>query len=168
MSRADWPSCCRWCGSSSGDIAAGNLDAARADWVPAHQQYERLGGAYDAFGDLGDAIDELPSDLPQGIADPDFAGFHRLEYGLWHGQSAAELAKPAADALVDAVDQLNTEFPTEQIDPLDVGLRTHEILEDAVRFELSGQATRARGRRWPRSTRTWTARARCWTSCGRC
>lgn len=127
-----------------GDIAAGNLDAARADWVPAHQQYERLGGAYDAFGDVGDAIDGLPLDLPGGVGDSGFAGFHRLEYGLWHGQSAAQLTGPAKD-LVSSVDQLATEFPTAQIDPLALGLRTHEILEDAVRFELSGQSDQGSG-----------------------
>ncbi len=126
------------------DIAAGDLDAARTDWVPAHQQYERLGGAYDAFGDLGDAIDGLPNDLPGGVGDSGFGGFHRLEYGLWHGQSAAQLAGPAGD-LATSVDKLATEFPGDQIDPLQLGLRTHEILEDAVRFELSGQSDQGSG-----------------------
>ncbi|WP_370352554.1 EfeM/EfeO family lipoprotein [Catenulispora sp. EB89] len=126
------------------DVAAGNLDAARADWVPAHQQYERLGGAYDAFGDVGDAIDGLPNDLPGGVGDSGFGGFHRLEYGLWHGQTAAQLTGPAGD-LVASVDKLSTEFPGAQIDPLQLGLRTHEILEDAVRFELSGQSDQGSG-----------------------
>ncbi len=126
------------------DIAAGNLDAARADWVPAHQQYERLGGAYDAFGDVGDAIDGLPNDLPGGVGDSGFGGFHRLEYGLWHGQTAAQLTGPAGD-LVASVDKLAAEFPGAQIDPLQLGLRTHEILEDAVRFELSGQSDQGSG-----------------------
>jgi iron uptake system EfeUOB component EfeO/EfeM len=126
------------------DLAAGDLDAARADWTPAHQQYERLGGAYDAFGDLGEAIDGLPSGLPAGVADPGFAGFHRIEYGLWHGQSAAQLSAPAAD-LATAVGKLATAFPGDQIDPLSLGLRTHEILEDAVRFELSDQSNQGSG-----------------------
>jgi iron uptake system component EfeO len=126
------------------DITAGNLDAARADWVPAHQQYERLGGAYDAFGDVGDAIDGLPSGLPGGVNDSGFGGFHRLEYGLWHGRSAAQLTGPAGD-LVGSVDKLATDFSTAQIDPLALGLRTHEILEDAVRFELSGQSDQGSG-----------------------
>jgi iron uptake system component EfeO len=128
----------------SADIAGGNLTAARTDWLTAHMQYNRLGGAYDAFGDLGDSIDGLPGDLPEGIDDPSFAGFHRIEYGLWNGQSAAELTGPAA-GLVDNVGSLISAFPAEQVDPLDVGLRTHEILEDAVRFELSGQSDEGSG-----------------------
>lgn len=126
------------------DIAAGNLDAARADWVPAHQQYERLGGAYDAFGDLGDAVDGLPNGLPGGVGDSGFGGFHRLEYGLWHGQSAAQLSGPAGD-LAASVDKLAAKFAGDQIDPLQLGLRTHEILEDTVRFELSGQSDQGSG-----------------------
>ena len=128
----------------SADIAAGNLAAARTDWLTAHMEYNRLGGAYDAFGDLGDSIDGLPDDLPGGVADPSFTGFHRIEYGLWNGQSAAELRGPAS-ALVGFVTSLRAEFPTEQVDPLDVGLRTHEILEDAVRFELSGESDQGSG-----------------------
>jgi iron uptake system EfeUOB component EfeO/EfeM len=132
----------------SADIAAGNLAAARNDWLTAHMQYNRLGGAYDAFGDLGDSIDglpdDLPDDLPGGAGDPSFAGFHRIEYGLWGGQSAAELAGPAT-GLVGNVRALISAFPAEQVDPLDVGLRTHEILEDAVRFELSGQSDQGSG-----------------------
>lgn len=128
----------------SADIAAGNLAAARTDWLTAHMQYNRLGGAYDAFGDLGDSIDGLPGDLPEGINDPSFAGFHRIEYGLWNGQSAAQLTGPAA-GLVTNVNSLIAAFPAEQVDPLDVGLRTHEILEDAVRFELSGQSDEGSG-----------------------
>lgn len=128
----------------SADIASGNLTAARTDWLTAHMQYNRLGGAYDAFGDLGDNIDGLSSDLPGGVSDPGFTGFHRIEYGLWNGQSSAELAGPA-QALVGYVTSLLTTFPTDQVDPLDVGLRTHEILEDAVRFELSGQSDEGSG-----------------------
>ena len=128
----------------SADIAAGDLTAARADWLTAHMQYNRLGGAYDAFGDLGDSIDGLPSDLPGGVGDPGFAGFHRIEYGLWNGQGAAQLTGPAND-LVGNVGSLISAFPAEEVDPLDVGLRTHEILEDAVRFELSGQSDEGSG-----------------------
>ena len=76
--------------------------------------------------------------------DSGFGGFHRLEYGLWHGQSAAQLTGPAG-ALAGSVDKLATDFPTAQIDPLALGLRTHEILEDSVRFELSGQSDQGSG-----------------------
>jgi iron uptake system component EfeO len=120
------------------DVAHGDLAAARTDWLPAHLEYERLGAAYDAFGDLDGDINGLPDGLPRGVHDPGWAGFHRVEYGLWHGQSAASLKAPA-DALAGSVRALGTEFATAQIDPLDVSIRAHEITENALQFELTGQ-----------------------------
>ena len=47
------------------------------------------------FGAYDDEIDGLPFGLAGGVNDPGFTGFYRLEYGLWHGQSAAELTEAA-------------------------------------------------------------------------
>lgn len=126
------------------DLAAGDLAAARGSWLTAHMQYETLGGAYDAFGDLGDAIDGLDDGLRGGVTDPEFTGFHRIEYGLWHGQSATTLL-PLADKLVTDVDSLAATWSQQEIDPNDLGLRAHEILEDAIRFELSGNSDMGSG-----------------------
>ncbi|MDL9978108.1 EfeM/EfeO family lipoprotein [Microbacterium sp. ASV49] len=120
------------------DIARGDLAAARTDWLPAHLQYETLGAAYGAFGDLDGAINGLPSGLPQGVSDPGWTGFHRLEYGLWRGQDAATL-RPVADALAASVARLQQTFEHDQIDPLTFALRAHEITENALQFELTGR-----------------------------
>ncbi|NUR98513.1 MAG: EfeM/EfeO family lipoprotein, partial [Kribbellaceae bacterium] len=94
------------------DVAAGNLRAARTDWLTAHLAYNSLGAAYDAFGDFADKIDG-----------PD-AGFHPLEKGLWHNASAASL-KPIASRLAADVHALQKDLPNEQVDPNDLGLRAH-------------------------------------------
>lgn len=120
------------------DIGRGDLAKARQDWLPAHLLYERLGAAYGAFGDADTAINGLPNGLPGGVDDRDFTGFHRIEYGLWHGQRAAALT-PSADALAQAVAGLRKTFPHTQIDPLEVAIRAHEITENALQFELTGQ-----------------------------
>ncbi len=119
-------------------ISAGNLAAARTAWLPAHLEYERLGAAYDAFGDLDTDINGLPNGLPGGESDADWLGFHRIEYGLWNGQSALSL-RPSAQALTRAVGQLGTQFAKAQIDPLEVSIRAHEIMENALQFELTAQ-----------------------------
>jgi iron uptake system component EfeO len=119
-------------------VQSGNLAAARSAWLPAHLTYERLGAAYGTFGDFDDEIDGRPDGLVGGVSSPDFTGFYRLEYGLWHGQPAAELRAPASKLLHD-VEALQAAFPAMEIDLLDVGLRTHEILENALQFQLSGQ-----------------------------
>ncbi len=115
----------------------GNLAAARSAWRPAHLTYERLGAAYDSFGDFDGEIDGRADGLAGGVNSPDWTGFYRLEYGLWHGQSAATLAKPSARLLHD-VKALRAAWPSDQVILLDMGLRTHEILENALQFQISG------------------------------
>jgi iron uptake system component EfeO len=120
------------------DIDHGDLTAAKADWLPAHLVYERMGAAYDTFGDADGEINGTTAGLPKGLKDSGFTGFHRIEYGLWHHQSASEL-RPYADELVKDIDGLKKSWPTQQMDPLLMGLRAHEILENAVQFELTGR-----------------------------
>jgi iron uptake system component EfeO len=123
------------------DIDAGDLSAARTTWLTAHLSYERLGSAYGMFGDFDDEIDGTPEGLPHGVSDPSFTGFYRIEYGLWHGQSAAELTGPAHQLNKD-VRALQTAYPGMVLYPQaalsDLALRTHEILEHTIRFQLSG------------------------------
>uniref|UniRef100_A0AAU2VE76 FTR1 family protein n=1 Tax=Streptomyces sp. NBC_00003 TaxID=2903608 RepID=A0AAU2VE76_9ACTN len=128
----------------SDDIAGGNLDAARTDWLTAHRTYSSLGAAYGTFQDFDKKINGRTAGLPDGVTDKDFAGFHRVEYGLWHGQSAGDLAAPAA-RLAEDVTGLQKAFPTQDFDPADLPLRTHEILENTLQFELTGDADQGSG-----------------------
>ena len=119
------------------DLKAGNLAKAETDWLPAHLAYERLGAAYGTFADYDAAINGSASGQPQGTATKSWTGFFRIEYGLWHGQSAAALA-PLGDKLVSDVQGLIKAFPGQTTDPNDLPLRTHEILENALQFQLTG------------------------------
>jgi iron uptake system component EfeO len=118
-------------------VKAGDLRGARGAWLPAHLTYERLGAAYGTFGAYDTRIDGRPDGLPGGVHDPSFTGFYRLEYGLWHHQSAAQLAGPA-ELLGHDVRALRRAFPSMEIPYADLGLRTHEILENALQFQLTG------------------------------
>jgi iron uptake system EfeUOB component EfeO/EfeM len=123
------------------DIEAGNLTAARNAWLTAHLSYERLGSAYGMFGDYDDEIDGTPDGLPGGVNNASFGGFYRIEYGLWHSQPAAQLSGPTKQ-LVHDIDALRTAYPGMVLYPQaalsDLALRTHEILEHTIRFQLSG------------------------------
>jgi len=116
-------------------VRGGNLTAARRDWLTAHLQYETLGDAYDAFGNFDTEIDGRAD--ATGVTSPQWTGFFRLEYGLWHGQSLTSLV-PVADTLNRDVDQLVTWWQTQQVPLADLGRRAHEVIENALEFQLTG------------------------------
>jgi iron uptake system component EfeO len=117
-------------------VRGGNLTAARRDWLTAHLQYETLGDAYGAFGNFDTEIDGRADAL--GVSSPQWTGFYRLEYGLWHGQSLTSLA-PVADTLNKNVDQLVTWWPTQEVTLSDLGRRAHEVIENALEFQLTSR-----------------------------
>jgi iron uptake system component EfeO len=119
------------------DVDGGNLAQAKVDWLNGHLVYETLGAAYGAFGDLDTDINGTPASGQTALSDPDLAGFHKVEALLWSGAPASAI-QPVSDALLASVQKLQSTFPQAVIDPLDVGLRSHEILENALQFELTG------------------------------
>ncbi|WP_052434594.1 EfeM/EfeO family lipoprotein [Streptacidiphilus melanogenes] len=126
------------------DVARGNLGAARTDWLPAHLAYERLGAAYNSFGDFDGDIDGRPDGLPGGADDPGWTGFLAIEHALWHG-APADKVRPLTRKLVTDVNGLIADFPSEDIDSEDLPLRAHEILENALQFQLTGQEDQGSG-----------------------
>ncbi|MET9524653.1 iron uptake transporter permease EfeU [Streptomyces coeruleorubidus] len=126
------------------DISAGRQDSARADWLTAHHTYASLGAAYGTFEDFDQKINGRPDGLPGGVHDKDFTGFQRIEYGLWHGQPAGEL-KGLARQLTDDTAGLRKAFPRQDFDASDLPLRAHEILENTLQFELTGDTDQGSG-----------------------
>jgi iron uptake system component EfeO len=135
--RAGLDTLARRVGVLSQRIRAGHLRAARAAWLPAHLTYERLGGAYGTFGNYDTEIDGRPDGLSRGLSDAAFTGFYRIEYGLWHGQRARQLGGVAV-RLDSNVRALRRSWPGMEIKLPDLGLRSHEILENALQFQLTG------------------------------
>lgn len=125
-------------------VTTGDLAGARAAWLPAHLAYASLGAAYGTFADFDGKINGRPDGLPGKATDPDFTGFLRVEYGLWHGEPAASLA-PVTDQLASDVAGLRDAFPGQETDPADLPLRAHEILENTLQFELTGDTDQGSG-----------------------
>jgi high-affinity iron transporter len=121
------------------DLRHNNIPQAKKDWLTAQLDWERVGASYDSFGDLGLAVDGTPDGLPNGVNDTGFTGLHRLEYGLYNGQSAKELL-PVTQTLAKNVATVRKNLTTddEAGDPTQLPLRVHEIIEDALRDHLSG------------------------------
>jgi high-affinity iron transporter len=121
------------------DLGKKDIAQAKTDWLAAQLDWERVGASYDSFGDLGLAVDGLPTGFVKGVNDPGFTGLHRLEYGLWHGQSAAELLS-VTNVLAKNVATIQKNLTSDDLagDPTQLPLRVHEIIEDALRDHLSG------------------------------
>lgn len=120
------------------DARRGDLAQARRDWLTAHMTYGSMGAAYDAFGDYNDAIDGTWSSTTTALNDKHLEGFHKIEALLWSGASARKVAA-YTHKLIGSVNALHGFFATPHMSTLDIGLRTHEILEDAIGFELTGK-----------------------------
>lgn len=138
----------RLLGSQVLDIKAstgnGDQETARSQWLAAQMTWQEVGAAYGSFGDLGSAINSLPSGLPQGTSDPGFTGLRRVEFGLYHGQGPVELV-PVLRDLQTNIDTLETKLPELTVAPSDMPLRCHEILEDSLRDNLSGNTDQGSG-----------------------
>jgi len=168
--RRTWPGCsttssATWPALRTA-LASGDRAKARTVWLTAQLTWDRVGSAYGSFNDYTDAIAGLPQGLPAGVRDPDFTGLRRIEYGLWHDEAVTGLGT-YADDLAGTVAELRDDLPGSTPDAIDLPLRVHEILEDALRFpadraDRHGRAHRADRRRPP----TRTPPARCSTCSG--
>ncbi|WP_345639219.1 iron uptake transporter permease EfeU [Rugosimonospora acidiphila] len=131
-------------------VASDDWAKAKIGWLAAQMDWERVGASYNSFGDAGQAVDGLADGLPAGVNDPGFIGLHRVEYGLYHAQSAASLL-PAVDRLANDVATVRAKLSStdEAGDPTNLPLRVHEILEDALRDHLSGIDDQGSGMAYP-------------------
>lgn len=119
-------------------VAANQLAASQRRWLAAQSTWQQVGAAYGSFGAAGTAISGLANGLPLYVADPAFTGLHRIEYGLYHGESMQTLL-PVVDRLASDVKDLIANLDQTAVTPTDMPIRCHEILEDALRDHLSGQ-----------------------------
>lgn len=128
-----------------GHLAAGDTKGAETAWVTAHLVWLRIGqddSAYGVFGDLGQRIDGTAAGHARGVNDPAFTGFHRVERDLWQRHDLEAATKDATN-LERAVQRLShvslkSAIPANLDGASGLILRSHEIIEDAVRDTLSG------------------------------
>jgi iron uptake system component EfeO len=121
----------------SAAIQRGDRAQAQSAWRAANRTWNTMGGAYEAFGDLGDSIAGNAHPFPKGVHDNQWTGLLRIEYGLWHGQPTTSLTK-LSGRLKQDLGALGKQLRTTQFQPLDVVLRTHEITEDTLQQTLTG------------------------------
>jgi iron uptake system EfeUOB component EfeO/EfeM len=118
-------------------LAAGSRSAAKIAWGVTWSDYLHLGAVYGLFGEQNQAIDGIAGVLPGGTSDPHFVGLHRIEMGLWTGESLGSLI--GYDRLLEGdLDRLHGVVAHVKFTTLEYATRSHEIIEDAQRDLLSG------------------------------
>ncbi len=82
-------------------IKSGDVDKAKAAYQDARQPYQQIAAMADQFADLHNAIDPVADYLEKREQDPGFTGFHRIEQGLYAGNSTEGLTLASAKLLAD-------------------------------------------------------------------
>jgi iron uptake system component EfeO len=122
-------------------IKAGDLEKAKKLYGPSRVSYERIEPLAELFSDLDGAIDSRADDHEQAEKDPGFTGFHRLEYGLFIGNSTEGLT-PIADKLVADVTELQSRIKDLTTPPDKVVGGAAALIEEVAASKISGEEDR--------------------------
>ncbi|WP_263265073.1 iron uptake system protein EfeO [Pseudomonas sp. RIT-PI-S] len=130
-------------GELTAALSAGDLPRARELYAPARAAYQRIAGAAQRLAELNNAIDARADYYEQREQDPAFAGFHRLEYGLF-GQNAgaAQALAPVAQKLLADVNQLRAQLLAQPIPPDQLVAMVSRNLRTLAEHRFNGEEER--------------------------
>ena len=114
-----------------------NIEKAKALYPTTRISYERIEPIAELFSDLDSAIDSRADDHEGAEKDPDFGGFHRIEYGLWVEKSTSKLG-PVADKLLDDVLELQKRLTALTFPPEKVVGGAAVLMEEVAATKISG------------------------------
>ncbi|MCI8212491.1 multidrug DMT transporter permease [Pseudomonas sp. S25] len=97
-------------------IAAGDLSAAQAGYLPARAAYQRIAPAAQRLAELDNAINARADYYEKREQDSGFSGFHRIEYGLFDKHSVDGLL-PVAQRLQADVTTLKQQLLAQSMAP---------------------------------------------------
>jgi iron uptake system component EfeO len=122
-------------------VKAGDVAKAKALFAPTRMSYEAIEPIAELFSDLDTAIDSRADDYEKGEANPDFPGFHRIEYGLWEKKSTEGLG-PVADKLLADVKELQSRIAALTFPPDKVVGGAAVLMEEVAATKISGEEDR--------------------------
>lgn len=97
-------------------VRDGDLVQARKAYLVAHQNYKRLEPAAALFADLDTRLEAHAQYFEKREQDPQFMGFHRIEYGL-QKESGDTALSAVAEQLHTDIDTLNTRLQSQSLQP---------------------------------------------------
>lgn len=122
-------------------VKAGDVERAKALFAPTRINYEEIEPIAELFSDLDVAIDSRADDYEKAEQDPEFPGFHRIEYGLWEKNSTEGL-DPVADKLLADVKDLQGRIEGLTFPPEVVVGGAAVLMEEVAATKISGEEDR--------------------------
>ena len=122
-------------------VKAGDLAKAKALYAPTRMSYEAVEPIAELFSDLDGSIDSRADDHEKKEEDPEFTGFHRIEYGLWVQKNTKEL-NPVADKLLADVLELQKRLGALTFPPEKVVGGAAVLMEEVAATKISGEENR--------------------------
>ncbi|MDQ3151150.1 MAG: EfeM/EfeO family lipoprotein [Actinomycetota bacterium] len=121
-------------------VRAGDLAAAQAGFAPSREPWERIEPVAGLIEDIDGAVDARVDDFAS-VADPEFTGWHRLEYLLFERQTT-EGGSPFADQLDADLARLQRELPGLEVPPTAVAIGAAELIEEVSQGKITGEEDR--------------------------
>ena len=122
-------------------VKAGKQDEAKAMFADVRSHYERIEPIAELFNELDPAIDAREDDFKEQAKDPNFTGFHRIEYALWVEKST-DGVKDIADKLEKGVKALKAEIDTLNFPPSKVVGGAAVLIEEVAGSKITGEEDR--------------------------
>ena len=122
-------------------VKAGDVEKAKALYPVVRVPYEQIEPIAELFSDLDVAIDSRADDYEQAEADPEFPGFHRIEYGLWE-KGSTEGLDAVADKLSADVHDLHGRIDGLTFPPEKVVGGAAVLMEEVALTKISGEENR--------------------------
>ncbi|WP_239374777.1 EfeM/EfeO family lipoprotein [Snodgrassella gandavensis] len=116
----------------------GQLLPAQQNYIRAHQSYEQVRIIVKLFGNADQNINSRADYYLQGINDPGFSGFHRLEYELFVRKDLQQ-AQAEASNLQHGISDLQKRVVADELDIAKVVQAASDFLEMILQTKLAGK-----------------------------
>ncbi len=124
-------------------VRAGDVEAAKAAYAPSRQGWERIEPIAGLVEEIDGSVDARVDDFA-GVDDPEFTGWHRLEYLLFQ-QNTTEGGAAFADKLDADLQTLKTELADMEIPPAALAVGSAELIEEVSGGKITGEEDRYSG-----------------------
>lgn len=122
-------------------VKAGDLAKSKALYAPTRVSYEKIEPVAELFSDLDGKIDARADAHEKKEQDPEFTGFHRIEYGLF-AKNSTEGLSPFADGLMADVTELQGRIKGLTVPPEKMVGGAAVLIEEVAATKVSGEEDR--------------------------